>query len=381
MGSDRTCDINLSQYPDVASRHLRLSCDRVSNIWYVEDLGTTVGTYIDGKAISRSLIEQTTAIKLANSVLINAQPLVLTPIAPPPQAYVPPQPQVYQPAPVTNQGYAGPNVPQQAFSSASTGFSGSPDDRLRVLSWGEYVHIQVSKQANILNQMTMRFFMVTGFRDASWVLDLDGYIIPNFEGSAESIALGLEKELGTLRKYENTDCYVVRLTDTHVEDSFNSPVLGAQWAAIKRGGKADYRRFCVVSYNNIRTYLNIENYGTDLFVSRITRYEPETDSSGIIGLLVFAMLLFVIIALGVSEARRSMYSSNSGDWMGTFFLAIMPLLVWAVMFLLVPAFMQAANILPRKSNSIIIYLLTFFFYIIAVPTMIFYIVIKKLTQV
>ena len=28
VGSDRTCDINLSQYPDVASRHLRLSCDR-----------------------------------------------------------------------------------------------------------------------------------------------------------------------------------------------------------------------------------------------------------------------------------------------------------------------------------------------------------------
>ena len=28
VGADRTCDINLSQYPDVASRHLRLSCDR-----------------------------------------------------------------------------------------------------------------------------------------------------------------------------------------------------------------------------------------------------------------------------------------------------------------------------------------------------------------
>ena len=75
VGSDRTCDINLSQYPDVASRHLRLSCDRVSNIWYVEDLGTTVGTYIDGKAISRSLIEEVISIKLANHVLITAQPV------------------------------------------------------------------------------------------------------------------------------------------------------------------------------------------------------------------------------------------------------------------------------------------------------------------
>jgi len=75
VGSDRTCDIDLSQYPDVASRHLRLSCDRVSNIWYVEDLGTTVGTYIDGKAISRSLIEEFISIKLANHILITAQPV------------------------------------------------------------------------------------------------------------------------------------------------------------------------------------------------------------------------------------------------------------------------------------------------------------------
>ena len=29
VGTDRTCDIDLSEYPDVASRHLRLSCDRV----------------------------------------------------------------------------------------------------------------------------------------------------------------------------------------------------------------------------------------------------------------------------------------------------------------------------------------------------------------
>ena len=75
VGSDRTCDINLSQYPDVASRHLRLSCDRVSNVWYVEDLGTTVGTYIDGVAISRSLIEQSVSIKLANKIVITAEPV------------------------------------------------------------------------------------------------------------------------------------------------------------------------------------------------------------------------------------------------------------------------------------------------------------------
>ena len=74
VGSDRTCDINLSQYPDVASRHLRLSCDRVSNVWYVEDLGTTVGTYIDGEAISRSLIEQSISIRLANKIVITAEP-------------------------------------------------------------------------------------------------------------------------------------------------------------------------------------------------------------------------------------------------------------------------------------------------------------------
>ena len=75
VGSDRTCDINLSQYPDVASRHLRLSCDRVSNVWYVEDLGTTVGTYIDGEAISRSLIEQVVSIRLADYIVIVAEPV------------------------------------------------------------------------------------------------------------------------------------------------------------------------------------------------------------------------------------------------------------------------------------------------------------------
>ena len=75
VGADRTCDIDLSEYPDVASRHLRLSCDRVSNVWYVEDLGTTVGTYIDGEAISRSLIEQSVSIKLANKILVTAEPV------------------------------------------------------------------------------------------------------------------------------------------------------------------------------------------------------------------------------------------------------------------------------------------------------------------
>ena len=78
VGSDRTCDINLSQYPDVASRHLRLSCDRVSNVWYVEDLGTTVGTYIDGEAISRSLIEQSVSIRLADYIVIVAEPASLS---------------------------------------------------------------------------------------------------------------------------------------------------------------------------------------------------------------------------------------------------------------------------------------------------------------
>ena len=75
VGTDRNCDINLSEYPDVASRHLRLSCDRVSNVWYVEDLGTTIGTYLDGEAISRSLIEQSVSIKLANKILITAEPV------------------------------------------------------------------------------------------------------------------------------------------------------------------------------------------------------------------------------------------------------------------------------------------------------------------
>ena len=125
VGSDRTCDINLSQYPDVASRHLRLSCDRVSNIWYVEDLGTTVGTYIDGEAISRSLIEQVVSIKLANHILITAQPVsaaTTVSLAPDPVA----RSSSYNTEEVRNPGFR-----EVVREEGRSGFSG--DDRAIVL--------------------------------------------------------------------------------------------------------------------------------------------------------------------------------------------------------------------------------------------------------
>ncbi len=63
VGSDRTCDIDLSQYPDVASGHLRLSCDRlfISNhnsglMWFVNHSNSLVSAHLINYLIVRILI-------------------------------------------------------------------------------------------------------------------------------------------------------------------------------------------------------------------------------------------------------------------------------------------------------------------------------------
>lgn len=312
IGSGSDCDIALPYVSVVASRHLKLGFNQLTNTWHAQDLGSSTGTFVDNQPISDYPIRSQTKLGIAGGVFLLATPeglAVATPLPRRPEHNIPP---TYgsarvQPAP----------APTQRFGS------------LEVLSWREYVERQMDNAPDWFGRVTTRFALATGFRNTPWIRAygqtgfnaFDGYVIPNFQEPADKVMLAIAKQLGQLQQYEGTDCWISELTDAHIVDSATQAFLGPELFPIHRGGKADYRKFCVVSYHRVRTYLLAENYGPDLFVSWITRFEPEPSP-------VLPRLIFII---------------------GVFFWGL--LIIWLIIYLLVPKIMLDTKILPKKSNA------------------------------
>jgi FHA domain len=311
IGSGSDCDIALPYVSVVASRHLKLSFNQLTNIWHAQDLGSANGTFVDNQPISDYPIRSDTKIAIAGGIFLLAAPEGLTPATPPPV-----QPQ-----------YG--NYKTQSYYSVQRSAPTNKFGSLEVLTWGEYVERQMDKAPDWFGRITTRFALATGFRNTPWIRAsgqtgfnaFDGYVIPDFKEPADKVALAIAEKLGKLKQYENTDCWISELTDAHIVDSETQKFSGIELFPIHRGGKADYRKFCVVSYHRVRTYLLVENYGSDLFVSWVTRFEPNPTS-------IWARLTFVISLISLS-----------------------PLIIWSLLYIAVPVLMLKNNILPKKANA------------------------------
>jgi hypothetical protein len=365
VGSALDCTINLPNIDGIAERHIALSF--VDNAWQVEDLNSTNGTVVNGQAINSYRIDAPVRIALAGNFLIAAAPLVpeiapianvpTQPIQPP--TYQPPisPPPVYgsNPPPVyTSQSISPPSPYNDPYSSVSPPpiqpSIPSPRNQFnkrspQVMTWWDFIDRQVEKGQSWLDQVAIRYFMTTGIRYTPYMKltggDLDGYIIPDFKGQAEEIAAGVAANLDQLRQYPDTDCNVVWLTDAHLTDGSPSPVLAFP---IKRANRKDFRRFCVVSHHRIRTYVIIENYGSDLFVGRITRFEDQLNGFPLL-LAGCAALLFTVLAfIGAGFVPFDIRASI------TIWSAIISLGLWFATFLGIPKIMRQLNSLPVPSN-------------------------------
>jgi hypothetical protein len=253
------------------------------------------------------------------------------------------------------QGYAAHSLPvNRAYeSSIHTNTyhvqSGSANHQsLRVLSWSGYVNEHLNQYENGFKRFVVWFYLVTGMRETPWIKAFgaigfdafDGYIIPDFKGSADTVVATIEQKIGQLTQYEDTDCFIAQLTDAHIVDSATQDFKGAEFFPFQRkknSSKRDYRRFCVTSYHWVKNYLLVESYGSDLFVNWITRFEPPS-SEGWLGIWTLVALITTFLAF---------FSQN-------IFLILAPFLLWASVFLLIPTFMQRMEILPKKANAMLL---------------------------
>jgi FHA domain len=377
IGSDTSCDFTLPLAENVRGQHLKFSFDQANNCWLAEDLSGRRGTIVNNMLVAIALIKGITRIVISDEIVLIATPEFATappvaaPIIPAPVVAptlvasapvpAPAMPNVYVPNPnLYNSGYAGtptngnnPPPPVVSRSEVSSGISRASAEELRVLTWAQYVQKQSLEHGkkSLAMDWIINFALKTGFRNTPWMKDIDGYIIPNFKGSAESVSAAIEKEVGLLRQYEETDCYISSLTDAHIADSGTQSFLGVELFPIIRSrhhNKGDYRKFCITAYHRIRTYLLVEKYGNDLFVSWITRFEPTPSPVGMTLFLVIALLGSVIL----------LFSVMSAGFKGLIFATI-PMVLWWSFFYLTPWIMSSLKILPKKANAkLVIGLLT-----------------------
>ncbi|RAM53235.1 MAG: hypothetical protein C6Y22_01810 [Hapalosiphonaceae cyanobacterium JJU2] len=349
VGSGKDCDIYLPNNNFVSTHHLKLSFNQQSNTWHVLDLGSSHGTFVNNQPITDYPIQIQTRIAMAGGIVLVATPEVLPGTTQP--AYTSP-PRIYS------------SPPQPTYPPPfQQPVGGNPSYSLQMLTWKEYVEQQVKLSSNFFTRIATRFSLVTGFRNTPWVRGFegynngagnnfnafDGYILPDFQESAETVAIAIEEKIGQMKQYEDTDCYLTRLTDAHIVDSGKQSFLGIELFPIFRGRwpRADYRKFCVASYHRVRTYLLVENYGSDLFVSWITRFEPQPTIIPMILLFILACFLTFLLLL----------QSISPVPLVQILMIIMPLFIWCEIYLMVPAIMQSIGILPKKANAILVMVL------------------------
>jgi hypothetical protein len=351
IGSGSDCDIPLSFVNVVSDRHLKLSFNQLTNTWHAYDLGGSKGTFVDNQPITDYPIKTQTKIVLAGGIFLVATPEGATSTAPtPPPLYTVPRTQAIED-----------RMNRRSIHAIDSGDVRHEFSQSKMLTWEEYVEKQVRKQLDGLARWATRFYLVTGFRNTPWVRRygsigfdaFDGYIIPDFPESAETIAIGIEKQLGQLKQYQNTDCFVAKLTDAHIADSETQKFLGVELFPVIRGGKADYRRFSIVSYHRVRTYLLVENYGTDLFVSWVTRFEPEP-TPVVMGLWLLLASILTLILLPTTQ--------------GNLYLSSIPICIWILIYIATPKVMQGGGVVPKKANSrlLIFCLLIIYFVFISV---------------
>jgi FHA domain len=333
VGTSQDCDIFLSNINVVAARHLKFSFSQVSNTWHVIDLGSANGTLINNQLVTDYSITTPTRIAIAGGIILVATPeLAAVPIS-----------------------STDPHLQVAHKNSESNGQSS-----LQILSWDKFV----DKQAR--GDIATRFHMITGFRNTPWVRAygqtgfnaFDGYIIPNFKGSNQTVTTAIEEKLSHLRgskgEYEGTNCFIANLTDAHITDSATQTFTGIEIFPISRGWGEDYRRFFVVSYHRVRTYLLVEKYGSDLFVSWITRFEPQPTA---LIMYLWLSLAFILTLLALSTQK--------------IWIIILPLLIWWEIYIFVPYLMRGLGILPKKSNAILLTILTVVFPMMMFPAGLF----------
>jgi Inner membrane component of T3SS, cytoplasmic domain len=342
IGSGQDCDIILSQFSGIINQHLRLSFDPVDDqSWVIENLSSSIATFINGQTQKRAIVQREVVIQLAPGVILTAKPEALAIAAP--NVYAPAsQGSAYSTETVRNPGFREVVKPYTPHSQPSLINS----DELPTLSWSQYVQSQIAHHEHGIMRLATSCALLTGWRNTPWLKSsqdqgglcaFEGYIIPDFKGSVEAVVQSIEKEIGELRQYDDTDCFAANLTDAHIADSASQSFLGVELFPIQRGRnvyRSDYRRFCVASYHRIRTYLLIEKYGSDLFVSWVTRFEPIPTPA--------VMQLWFVVALLLSVLTLS--SGKLG-------LITAPFAIWSSVYLAVPYIMGSLNILPKRANA------------------------------
>jgi pSer/pThr/pTyr-binding forkhead associated (FHA) protein len=343
VGSGLDCDIIVDADKVIGERHLKLSFD--ANAWRLLDLGSPLGTFINDQQVTDYWLTDQARVRLGDSFFLRVFPEGSAVAQQIPSVYQQP---VTTPTPVHaydaySSGRANPtNYPQSVSRDSLT--------PLQVLTWRKFVFQQASQQATPLANSATWFHLTTGYRNTPWIRgysegshsnnfnSFDGYVIPNFKGSVETVIIAVRDKMGLLRNYKNTDCFIARLTDAHIADSATQRFFGVELFPIVResgeNAKPDFRDFTVISYHRVRTYLLIEKYGADLFVSWITRFEPAPTSA----IMILWLVLAVLFTLGL-------FATQNG-W-----LIILPLTLWFEVHWAVPQVMQSMNILPKRANA------------------------------
>jgi hypothetical protein len=309
--------------PSLDEHHLKFFFNNPNGTWYATDLNTVSGSILNNQKMTNnpSPITQQSRFVLGLSVVLMATPE---------SAIQPPMAQPQQQNPVT---------PTPSYPQVPHGGLAYNQSSLEHIGWSRYVENEVAKQTNWLKKISVRFAMLTGIRNTPWIISsLEGYVLPPVRKNEEDIRTLVHNQVNQVKQYKYTDCYLTDLTDAHVVNSAIPRFLGVELFPIVREEKADFRRFCVVSYHRIKTYLIIEKYGNDTFVNWITRFEPEPT--------VMVPLVWLIITSLMSLASLT---TSAGIING-----LSPTVTWCIIYLLTPFLMKKLHILPKKANAYLI---------------------------